>query len=545
MIKMTIDGREVEVPEGTNVLEACLSNEVKLEHFCYHRYLPVDGNCRTCQVEVETPRGRQLTIGCNLKAAEGMVVHTKSEVAQTAQRSALEFLLVDHPLDCPICDKAGECKLQDHYLEYGRYDARRIVPRYFKEDKVIDAGDHIVLDAERCVLCTRCIRFLDNIPGTSELGIIRRGHEAKITTFPGRPISNDYSGNISDVCPVGALTLKEFRFQQRVWLLKKTKSVCQGCARGCTMRIEHNRNKVWRLMPNENPHLNRTWMCDDGRFSFTRFHENRLFKPMLKGTEVSFDQSTLAIQEIISKANPSKVGTIVCGSSSLETMYAAKTMFEKLGNSNIAVYIPSPTLKQDNVLKLASPASNEQGAHFLGMSTDAESIAKKVASGEIETLFVIESDLLGGLDKAKFTGIEKAKSLIVLAHKNTETAKVADVALPVRSFIETNGTYINATSLLQSALKAYEPNNGDLILAASNMVGEIATLLGFENFRYEDPTAFFDLLKTNYDEIRDFKFKKLPEVGVQLKLKPIGPAPFQDMQVDFNIFQEDKRGVTL
>ena len=540
MPKVVINGSEFEVPEGTNVLEACLTNGIKLEHFCYHRYLPVDGNCRTCMVEIETPRGPMLTIGCNTKVAEGMVVHTTSEKAERAQKSALEFLLLDHPLDCPICDKAGECKLQDHYMDFGQYDHRRIVPRYFKEGKVQDAGDHIVLDSERCVLCTRCIRFLDNVPGSSELGIIRRGHEAKITTFPGKTISNDYSGNITDVCPVGALTLKEFRFKQRVWFLKKAKSVCQSCARGCTITVEHNRNRVYRYMPRENKALNRVWMCDDGRFAFTRLEDNRLKTPLLKGQEARFDSAASALEELLRTTDPSQIGAIVCGSSSLETMFTVKKLFSQMGSSNYAVFVPTADGKGDDILKLPSHASNENGAKLLGMPTDAEGIARKAASGEIKVLIVVESDLLGSSDKAKFEGIRKAANLIVLAQKADETAKAASIALPIRNFVETNGSYVNATSLLQAARQAYEPENGDRVLPPALLVGEMANVLGFDGFRFQDPVFLFDWMAKETPELNGYRFSTIPDTGIQLSLAPIGPAPFQNMKVDFNVFPEQQ-----
>jgi len=539
MVKLTINGKEVEVPEGTNVLEACLGKGVQLEHFCYHRYLPVDGNCRTCMVELETPRGRALTIGCNTVVAEGMVVHTTSETAVRAQKSALEFLLLDHPLDCPICDKSGECYLQNHYVDHGRYEPRHVNPRYFKGDKALDIGDHIVLDAERCVLCTRCTRFLDHIPGSSELGIIRRGHEAKITTFPGKVVSNDYSGNITDVCPVGALTLKEFRFKQRVWLLKKAKSVCQGCARGCSITVEHNFNRVYRYMPRENKDLNRSWMCDDGRFSFQNLDENRLMLPMLKGKEVSVVDASTVFGQLLSSVKPTEIGAIVHGSSSLETMYQVKKLFEKIGSANAAVFIPPANGKGDKILKLPSLVSNENGARFLGMSLDSESIAKKAASGEIKMLFVIEADVLGPAVKDKYEAIKQAANLIVLSDKITETAKAANVAFPVRNFVETNGSYINATSLLQAARRAYEPENGDKILPAALLVGEIANLLGFTDQRFEDPSAVFNSISKEYGELGGVKFRKIPGRGIQLSLPPIGPLPFEGVKVDFNIFPDE------
>ncbi|MCB1173827.1 MAG: (2Fe-2S)-binding protein [Leptospiraceae bacterium] len=527
MAKVTINDQEFEVTDGTNVLEACIANGIKLEHFCYHRYLPVDGNCRTCMVEIDTPRGPMLTVGCNTKVSDGMVVHTESEKAVAAQKSALEFLLLDHPLDCPICDKAGECKLQDHYMDFGQYDHRRIVPRFFKEGKAQDTGEHIVLDNERCILCTRCMRFLDNIPGTSELGIINRGHEARISTFPGKPIQNDYSGNITDVCPVGALTLKEFRFKQRVWFLKKADSICTGCARGCSITIEHNRGKIWRFMPRENAALNRVWMCDRGRFAFQSLQENRLFAASVNKSACSVDTALKAAKAVLAQTDANRLAAIASPWSSVETSYQLKL----LGQANTSAFVPEPDGAADDILMLAARYPNENGLKLLGITTDCSPILDRVQQGEIDTLVVVENNL--AIQSEWKSALTKVKNLIVLSSTADETAEMASICLPVRNYAETDGSFVNATSLLQRALAAIEPENSKLP-APAGLLTVLASFAGREVNPDVNIGNQFAAWSAAVAELQTVQWHDIPPEGLQLSLAPIADAPFKNKKIDFN-----------
>ncbi|MCS7205413.1 MAG: 2Fe-2S iron-sulfur cluster-binding protein [Leptospiraceae bacterium] len=532
-IKIKINDNEYEVLEGMNIVEACDAYEIPLERFCYHRYLPVDGNCRTCMVEIETPRGRMLTIGCNTKVQDGMVIYTNSENAIRAQKSALEFLLLDHPLDCPICDKAGECSLQDNYMDFGRYDFRRIVPRYFKKGKAINAGDHIVLDQERCILCTRCIRFLDNITQTSELGIIHRGHASKISTYPGKPISNDYSGNITDICPVGALTLKEFRFKQRVWFLKKTKSICVECARGCSITMEQNFNKIWRFMPRENPHLNRVWICDKGRFSFKKYHENRLWNPILNQNEIDLTQATLELENVLKTYHWNEIGWILGPYSSMETLYIAKKYF----GENVYALIPPATGKKDELLQLPQEYPNEQGIRFFGMNVHQQELQSKIEKEQIKLLFIVEIDIYRFLANWREL-IEKIQALpykIYFTSFQDETSKHMDLVIPVRSHAEIEGTYINATSLLQKSEASIEPENS-FISSSAVLLSQIAYLAGRIPRIFSSNSEIYNEFKNEYEELKQYSFSNIPDFGIKLSLPKIANEPFQGVKVDFNIF---------
>src|SRR3989454_202131 len=273
MPKLTINGHAVEVPPGTNLIEAARRVGVEIPHYCYHPGLSIAGQCRLCMVDIEkTPRP---TIACNTLAAEGMVVATETDRVKETRKSIMEFHLINHPLDCPVCDQAGECWLQIYYMEHGLYDPRMRDEKVHKP-KAVPLGPHVMLDAERCILCSRCVRFCDEVTRTGELGIFDRGDHSEIGLFPGTELANKYSGNVVDICPVGALTDRDFRFAVRVWYLDSAKSVCPGCARGCNIEVHVNRRRphhnegrrVARLKPRFNADVNRWWICDAGRYGF-------------------------------------------------------------------------------------------------------------------------------------------------------------------------------------------------------------------------------------------------------------------------------------
>lgn len=270
MIKCTINNKVVKVKEGTTIIEAFYQMKEDIAHYCYHPGLSVAGVCRLCMVEVEGDP--KLQIACNTVIQDGMVITNKSKLVQDTVRWGLEFHLINHPLDCPICDQAGECILQDQYMKFGQYNPKMGMNKV-KKKKVVDLGSKIVLDTERCILCARCTRFTDEITKTKELGIFNRGDRSEIGIFKNRPLENDYALNTVDICPVGALTSKEFRFKQRVWYLKSSPSVCTGCSTGCNVNIYHNEEGVWRTLPRYNKDINQHWMCDRGRE--TIFHINK------------------------------------------------------------------------------------------------------------------------------------------------------------------------------------------------------------------------------------------------------------------------------
>ena len=313
-MKLIANSLEIECNEGDLLIKVLLDNGVDVPHFCYQEDLGCDGNCRMCMVEVKGAKRPQ--IACDTFVKEGMEISTVSENITEVKRNILELELLNHPVDCAICDQAGECKLQDYYMNYGLYDSKLTTSKNLK-DKAVDLGSNVMLDQERCVLCTRCVRFTDNITKTGELGIIGRGDHARIAVAPNKKLDNAYAMNVVELCPVGALTSKDFRFKQRVWFLDSTESVCHGCSRGCNITIDYNNTKysnekIHRFRSRRNNEINQSFLCDYGRLSYKElndtldFKESKLgeFKELLKiENKIALVSPSLTNEQIESVVN--------------------------------------------------------------------------------------------------------------------------------------------------------------------------------------------------------------------------------------------------
>ncbi len=313
MPKITINQESISVPDGTTIIEAAGQLGIEIPRYCYHPGLSIAGSCRMCLVEIE--KMPKLQPACNTRVTDGMVVTTNSEKVQDAVSGVLEFLLINHPLDCPVCDQAGECYLQEYYMKFGLYDSR-MNENKIKRHKAEVIGPHVILDTERCVLCSRCVRFVREVSRSNEIGIFNRGGESEIRLLPDKILDNNYSGNVVDICPVGALTDRDFRFQCRVWYLSKTNSVCNGCSRGCNITVEANRQRphhgegrrVMRLKPRFNKNVNQWWMCDEGRYSYKFIDDpSRLVQPQIKkSNEFEPLHWNDAIREVVSRLMEAK-----------------------------------------------------------------------------------------------------------------------------------------------------------------------------------------------------------------------------------------------
>src|SRR6059036_2725394 len=382
MPKLSIDGREVSVPDGTTVIQAAEKLGIFVPRYCYHPGLSIAGNCRICLVEVE--KFPKLQIACNTPVTEGMTVHTKSAKAEDGRRAVLEFLLANHPLDCPVCDQSGECDLQNFYLNFGLYNPR-FREQKVKKRKAVALGPHVMLDQERCILCSRCVRFTDEITKTGEFGIFNRGDHAELGIYPGKELDNRYSANVVDICPVGALTERDFRFQVRVWYLDTAKSICPGCARGCNIEVHVNRRRphhaegrrVARLKPRFNAEVNKWWICDAGRYGFGFVDApDRLLTPAQReggsSTDVTWELGIAAVAGALRRLPPEQLGVIASPKMANEDLFALRRLLDLHGISQAAGRVPTRVPgDEDDFLIRADKNPNSLGAELMGFGGDA------------------------------------------------------------------------------------------------------------------------------------------------------------------------------
>ncbi len=466
MPRVTVDGKIIEVPAARTILQALddvglLMNGVDVPHYCWHPKLSIDGSCRLCQVEVEgMPK---LQIACNTSVQEGMVIRTDSKRVRSAREGVMELLLINHPLDCPICDQAGECKLQDYAYEYGVEESRTREPRRALKKRV-DLGPTIVFDQERCILCRRCVRFCDEIPKTGELGVVNRGDESVIETFPGVPLANDYSMNVADICPVGALTTRDFRFKIRGWFLEDVPGICTGCSNGCNVYLGVANNKVYRYLPRRNDEVNDTWICDAGRMSYNQIGSgDRLREPVVRdargrlevvGYDAAVHAAAARLRRVLDGSGPGAVAALASPHASNEDLLLLRRLLDALGVESFGT--PLVTGAADDLLIKAEKAANAFGARALGFDA-AEGVLERIRSGSVEALLVMGHDLLHESQLGGFEPLAALDSVIVLDTKQSELRRVAHVMLPVRHAAEKHGTFTSHGGCVQSVRPAVEP----------------------------------------------------------------------------------------
>jgi NADH-quinone oxidoreductase subunit G len=458
-VTLTIDGEEVTVPKGTNVLEAAKKLGHDISAFCYHPGLSIAACCRQCLVEVEN--SPKLQPSCQQVAADGMVVRLDADRAVTARRQMLEFTLVNHPIDCPICDKAGECTLQRLYFDHNNEASRVDVPKV-RKPKVVDLGPHIVLDAERCILCTRCIRVCDEVAGEHQLEMKNRGNHAELTVAPGKQLDNPYSINTVDVCPVGALTSKDFRFTMRAWELMMTPSVCNGCSTGCNIEVHHKNGRVWRLVPRENPDVNDFWMCDEGRFTYHELREQRLAGPIVDGLPASWERALAAAADQLKpaiEADRTRVGVVLSAQHTNEDNYVlaklARSMWQ-LERLYVGGKAPAPE-RADDILRDADVNPNTRGVAAItgGEAKDLAALEADLEAGELDALLILGHEL--PLRDEAMERLGELRGLVVLADSELGAAKAATVVLPSAAWAEVHGTITNRQGLVQRMRAAYPP----------------------------------------------------------------------------------------
>jgi NADH-quinone oxidoreductase subunit G len=485
-VTLTIDGRAVGAAEGTNVLSAAGAAGIDIPHFCYHPAFEAEGNCRMCLVEIEgLPK---LELACSTVVREGMVVRTATPRIVAARKDVLEFLLAEHPLDCPICDKAGECRLQDYYDAHGLFPGRFLEPKE-KRAKLVRIGKDLILDRERCILCTRCVRFLRKVTGTGELGLFDRGVKAEIGVYEDVLIENNYAGNLVDICPVGAITDADFRFKTRAWFLKKGPTVCPRCSRGCAVVVEsvsgyplgEGRRRVFRIRAGENPAVNGFWMCDLGRAARRDIDEGRLVKVVNKDApsqSLSWQKAVAGlaarIRVIPGPGRAAKVAVVLNGFMTCEELALARKLFvEALGLERISFADPKPG-PADGRLLTAERAPNARGVSAAGFSSRLPDI---VTLGAAEVVLIFGPYLLEHFAEAEIGQALAAvpAKYCFSSHAGALDALV-DMALPVAVPAEKSGTYINVDGLRQSFGRAVEPPpgvvpDGEILVCLANALG--------------------------------------------------------------------------
>jgi NADH-quinone oxidoreductase subunit G len=528
IVNLTIDGQAVQAPKGTTVLEAARLVGIKIPHYCYHPGLSIVGSCRMCLVEIEkTPK---LQPSCATPVAEGMVVSTQSPEALRNRRSVLEFLLANHPLDCPVCDQAGECKLQDYYMKHGLYDSR-FDEEKTKRKKAHPIGPHVILDQERCILCTRCVRFTREISKTSELGVIERGHRSEIDVVAGFELANPYSGNVVDICPVGALTDRDFRFKCRVWFLGSANSICPGCSRGCNIEIHFNERfnpryhdqRVHRLKPRYNKAINGHWICDEGRYSYHAIDApNRLKFPAVKKNG-SFEQCSwgTALREVVgglkqmlSAHGPERLAVLASPQMSNEEIYCIKCLFgDSLNIGKIEYDIPlKEPVFSDDFLITADKNPNARGAGIiLPQRFGSEDLLRRCEEGRVQLLYIFQHDLTRGYDTERIkAALDKVDCVIFQGSWNHETAMLADVQLPAAVYAEKAGTFTNLQGRVQRFCPAVSPIGESL--PDLEILSRLFTELG-KPLRSNIPEKVFDELSRNITAFAGMTYETLGDFG--------------------------------
>jgi len=488
MPTLTINEQEVTVENGTTVIEAAEKLGIYIPRYCYHPGLSLAGSCRMCLVEIE--KIPALQISCYTVAQEGMSVSTDSQRVKKARQAMLEFLLSNHPLDCPVCDQSGECDLQNFYMEFGRYDSR-FLENKVKKKKAFPIGPHVMLDQERCILCTRCVRYTDEVSKSNELGVFNRGAHSVIDLHPGKTLDNHYSGNVIDICPVGALTEREFRFQCRVWYLETQDSICNGCSRGCNISLHFNTSRshkaggkrILRVKPRYNPDVNHWWICDYGRFGYEFIDQNRIESPYVKDSsglqmadwETALEKTAQVIKDSLETSGPESVGVVVSPQLSNEDLQLAHELFvEELKLTNVAVENPweAPGVEDDFLLK-ADRNPNRKGAKKIGFEGDAQTILEKVSSGKVKVLYLFWHNFDS---KEALELLQNVEHLIFQGVNWHQTAEVAQIVLPGVTHAEKDGTFTNFEGRTQRFQQALLPigdalSDSEIIVRLAEKVG--------------------------------------------------------------------------
>ncbi|MES2477265.1 MAG: molybdopterin-dependent oxidoreductase [Verrucomicrobiota bacterium] len=482
MVNVQIDGVWHQFPKGTRMIEACKQAQITVPHYCYHPKLSSPGNCRMCLVQMGMPGrpapGQEPTydaagyqdigwmprpvIACANTVSENMGIRTTGELVEKCREGVMEFLLINHPLDCPICDQAGECRLQEQSVQHGR-GVSRFIDMKVKKPKNVDIGPRIRLDDERCIMCSRCIRFMDEVASDPVLGFTQRGTHTTLTVHPGRLLDSNYSLNTADICPVGALTSNDFRFQMRVWFLKETPTIDVNCGTGTNITVWTRGNKIHRITPRLNDEVNSAWMPDSHRLNFHHIDSDaRLTEPLARenGSFAATDWRTsiAGAAARIRAVSPEQVAVIASGRMTNEELFLGRSLAEEIGTRHLSL-VPREG-EADTLLVAADRNPNSTGAKLiLGTDTPYSGLSvirDGVRDGAIKVLIVLGEDLI---TDAAFTAddLGKLDFLLQTSILANPTADRAHLVLPSAAFAEKRGSMVNLSGRLQRLNRAVEP----------------------------------------------------------------------------------------
>ena len=540
LVTVNVDGQDIAVPKGTNMIEAARLASVEVPHYCYHPKLTIAGNCRMCLVEMGLPAvdpatkepimdpatGKQKvnwmprpTIACATNASPGLHIRTNTPAVVDCRNSVTEFLLINHPLDCPICDQAGECKLQEFSTAYGRGYSRFVEQKNVKPKRT-QLGPRVTLDDERCILCSRCVRFSKEIAKDDVLGFIDRGSHSTLTCYPGRKLENNYSLNTVDICPVGALTSTDFRFKMRVWFLKPTPGIDPESSTGVNTEVWSREGVIYRITPRQNDAVNDTWMADSGRVLYKQVKAaDRLLAPAINGAATAPEMALKAAGDLL-KAGA--VAVVASGRSTVEEQFLAKKIANALQAS---VSLVSRVGPGDGILVSADRNPNVRGALVTGLVTSLPSaqltvLAAAIDAGKVKTIVSVGEDLAA----AGLTAAQLAKVAIVClgTHANA-TSAAAKVVLPTLTVFEKSGTLVSQQFRLQKFLKAVPAATGatdDLVVLA-----KLAAAAGNATLPSEIG-ALWKVLAAEVPALGTVTFANLPETGLLLDATPWAALPF-------------------
>ncbi len=513
MPKITINGEVYEVDPGKTVIQVADEVGVEIPRYCYHPDIGIEGSCRMCLIEAEG--APKLMPSCATPIRDGMVVRTNTERVREAVRYAMEFLLLHHPIDCPVCDQSGECFLQDYYMEHGGHDSRYPLGQKERRRKAFDLGPRVKLDQERCILCTRCVRFTKNVTGTGEIRVLGRGHSSRIGVFGDDPLDNPYSINVVDVCPVGALTSSDFRFKVRSWFLEGTPSVCAGCSTGCNLRIDHSarpqgggipgysasEGTVYRTVGRRNPDVNKSWLCDDGRLSFhaldkwPRLTEGKIEGDIRPVADILSDVHQ-RLEDIRKRSGESAVAGLASATNTNEALFLFKRYFGGHADFRLASEEENYESQQDDMLRRKDKHPNARGALDLGLNTELnglEGLCELADDGRLRAAWIsfhpqlVDEDseeIVANLERL-ISGLEF--SVVSTTHE-FEWAQRASILLPMAAWSEEEGTYTNFAGRIQFTGRAAPPPGTNRPLY--RLMAEMLRLAGKE--AGNDPATIFD-----------------------------------------------------